>query len=340
MSCAHCHLHRPAPLIDIQTLEPLPAEVRNRIFVLYLEDPVDRLCAPHLIDFLLISRRMYQAHAWRLYEIIMINDKNCKTFFNGLYDLRARTKKKEVVDVLHNWSPIPYQTSDYNSERNIPVTLPHIIRKFRLLRHCRCLGFETHTAYLQFVDILDKLYKYVDKHIKGIHDLHDWAECDFFPGMTEVSFGRQFMEQYFETKSTDLTEKADSLNFRPRTRLWESMHVKHVCLFMPEWRADIPMWPNYGFISDPYLAYRFRTAALLEYIGFLGPEGGPEGSSCNLHNAHMEVLKSGWEADEVTFDLAPEELEDLEDRGESHLDEILEYSIFLFSQYLVNERKA
>lgn len=109
------------------------------------------------------------------------------------------------------------------------------------------------------------------------------------------------------------------------------MYVKYVCLFMLEWRVDIFMWFNYGFISDLYIVYCFCMVVLLEYIGFLGFEGGFEGSSCNLYNVYMEVLKLGWEVDEVIFDLVFEELEDFEDWGEFYLDEILEYFIFLFS---------
>lgn len=118
----------------------------------------------------------------------MIIDRNCKAFLNGLYGLRARSKKKEVIDVLHNWFRIPYQGDDYKFERNISVTLPRIIRKFDLLRHCRCLGFE---SVLAIVDILDKLYKYLHRHTRGIYGLQGRAELDFFPGMPEVSFGRQ-----------------------------------------------------------------------------------------------------------------------------------------------------
>lgn len=50
---------------------------------------------------------------------MMIIDRNCKAFLNGLYGLRARSKKKEVIDVLHNWFRIPYQGDDYIFERNI-----------------------------------------------------------------------------------------------------------------------------------------------------------------------------------------------------------------------------
>lgn len=49
------------------------------------------------------------------------------------------------------------------------------------------LGFETHTAYLQFVDILDKLNKYLHIYIKVIYVLQGWPELDFSPGVNEVS---------------------------------------------------------------------------------------------------------------------------------------------------------
>ncbi|AFR94374.1 hypothetical protein C343_02453 [Cryptococcus neoformans C23] len=58
----------------------------------------------------------------------MIIGRNCKAFLKGLYGLRARSKEKEVIDVLHNWFRIPYQGDDYKFERNISVTLPRIIR--------------------------------------------------------------------------------------------------------------------------------------------------------------------------------------------------------------------
>lgn len=47
--------------------------------------------------------------------------------------------------------------------------------------------FETHTAYLQYVDILEKLNKYLHIYIKVIYALQDWAELDFSPGVNKVS---------------------------------------------------------------------------------------------------------------------------------------------------------
>ncbi|TYJ51277.1 hypothetical protein B9479_008165, partial [Cryptococcus floricola] len=157
---------------DLTTLSPLPSEVISLIYAYYLaQDPLEN--RSQFLNLLVLSKEVYSENAWRLYEVVELNDQNHKAFFDGLWSARdvhvcqnpyppylrceasAKALAREIKGYSHPKrrlkrpshipSKISYQKYEYESY--IPFHLHPAIRKLLLMRQCRRLYIDSWWAF-------------------------------------------------------------------------------------------------------------------------------------------------------------------------------------------------
>ncbi|ODN75130.1 hypothetical protein, variant [Cryptococcus amylolentus CBS 6039] len=139
-----CSLH--SPPIPIDTFQSLPPELIAPIYALVFDT---HFCCPkHFANVLRTSKEFYVNNVWRLYDIVSLDDHNCKAFFDGWEGAGGEGSELDI----DSWDfATCSQTFQHHNEPDpptgiIPLNLHSASRKVLLWRYCRSLRLESVTA--------------------------------------------------------------------------------------------------------------------------------------------------------------------------------------------------
>ncbi|ODN76271.1 hypothetical protein L202_06199 [Cryptococcus amylolentus CBS 6039] len=321
--CARCWPTTPPVAIDIVTLYPLPPEIIVLIFTHFLAQTLSSR-KPHFIEFILLSKEIYAQYAWRLYERVVLDDRNCELFFGGLWSMddalgyplgggRGMDGRREGawVDGLMGKSYVPVKSPpnsplerpSFEYDSTAAFHLPPSLRKVLLIRQCRQVSFETYGAFRTFLRVAEG----VRKAVQAIPVAPSPDQCVFLPGqrvngplfssVSHVSFGEQFMPLLGTVYDHD-KPALENCNFGPRLK---NVCMRHDHAFYAE---DID---GSGQFPTKYVARQYSNADAVSRLleGHLNFHRGVEGKGTSLayHNARRAYFRKG-SADTVVYDMS------------------------------------
>ncbi|TYJ51823.1 hypothetical protein B9479_007578, partial [Cryptococcus floricola] len=260
---------------DALTLSSLPSEIVALIYSFYLaQNPIEN--RSHFLNLITLSKEIYSENTWRLYEVVQLDDQNCRAFFKGVWATgdfftKATRLQSSSVDMIdgNDWSDTPrdlvdemelftpprrplerptYLSSDSNAPyatyeyaSHVPFHLDPRIRKVLLIRQCRRLYIDSWNAFEELRrcncgNQNEALYWRDGRAFK------DWAIEPLFFSVTHLSFGTRFMTSYQKGV--------------PSNRSWLGQYelfglsLKHICLALCDDFYVVDSWDDCD--DDPF----------------------------------------------------------------------------------------
>ncbi|TYJ52737.1 hypothetical protein B9479_006631, partial [Cryptococcus floricola] len=269
------------------SLSSLPSEIVALIYSFYLaQNPIEN--RSHFLNLITLSKQIYSENTWRLYEVVQLDDQNCKAFFKGVWaagDFFIKNPtpwQSPIVDMTdgNDWSDTPrnlvdqmelfapprrplerptYLSSDSNAPyatyeyaSRVPFHLHPCIRKVLLIRQCRRLYIDSWKAFEELrrcnCEVQNEALYWRDGRASK-----DWVMEPLFFSVTHLSFGTRFMTSH---------QKGEPSN-RGRLGSWElfGLSLKHICLALCDDFYDVDS--EYDWDDDPFEYTRGRVTGLL-----------------------------------------------------------------------------
>ncbi|ODN88048.1 hypothetical protein L198_06791 [Cryptococcus wingfieldii CBS 7118] len=307
-------------------LSSLPSEIVALIYSFYLaQNPIEN--RSHFLNLITLSKEIYSENAWRLYEVVELDDQNCKAFFEGVWNASDFPEKPsrsqspsvetddgkdqsdmrgDLVDEIELFTPpgrplerptylssdsnAPYATYEYES--HIPFHLHPCIRKVLLIRQCRRLYIDSWKAFdeLQMCnhDVLQEAIYWLDDRASN-----DWAIEPLFFSVTHLSFGTPFMTSYQKNIATNRYLLGQFELF--------GLSLKHICLALCDDYYDVDSSDD---CDCDALERRIEsvTELLQEDLSFALWSTIDQKTSLTLHDARPEDFEDGL-ADTIIYEM-------------------------------------
>ncbi|ODN88045.1 hypothetical protein L198_06786 [Cryptococcus wingfieldii CBS 7118] len=238
------------------TLSSLPSEIVALIYSFYLaQNPIEN--RSHFLNLITLSKEIYSENAWRLYEVVELDDWNCEAFLKGVWVAGGFIKKAmrlqspsvetddgsdwpdftpgDLVDEIELFTPprrplerptylssdsvAPYATYEYES--HIPFHLHPCIRKVLLIRQCRRLYIHSCNTFEGLQMCNHEVQRLATCWLDG-RISKGWAIEPLFFSVTHLSFGTPFMAYYHLSDPPNRDWLIEFELFGPS--------LKHICL--------------------------------------------------------------------------------------------------------------